>query len=167
MPFIDNSQRQFSINGYFPEWVQADTGCVPVIMGSTMAKLCRNKTIPTNIDLRTAANTTETVLGISRGEVTIVLLGQHGERMTVHCRILVNRHKATEVMLGQEGLRVAGCDINLFYDCLYFKPYVTIGSYHKASIPFLKGDTALRAAGCTILSARSATMVNSYTGLEV
>ena len=70
----------------------ADTGCVPVIMGSTMAKLCRIETISTDIVLRTAANTTETVLGISRGEVTIVLLGLHGEQMTVHFRVLVNRH---------------------------------------------------------------------------
>ena len=93
LPFIDNSKRQFSINGYFPERVLADTECVPVIMGSTMAKLCRIDTVPTDIVLRTAANTTETVLTISRGDVTIVLLGQHGERMTVHCRVLVNRHE--------------------------------------------------------------------------
>ena len=151
LPFIDNSQRQFSINGYFPEWVVADTGCAPVIMGSTMAKLCQIETDPTDIVLRTAANTTERVQGISRVAVIIVLLGQHGERMTVHCRVLVNTHETTEVMLGQEVLRVAGCDINLFDDCLYFKPYASIGLYHKAVIPFLKGDTALRAAGCTIL----------------
>ena len=58
-------------------------------MGSTMAKKCQIKTIPTDIVMRTAANTTETVLGISRGDVTIVLLGQHGKRMKVHCRVLV------------------------------------------------------------------------------
>ena len=40
LPFIGNNQRQFSIKKYFPKWVLADTGCVPVIMGSTMAKLC-------------------------------------------------------------------------------------------------------------------------------
>ena len=79
MPFNDNIQRQFSINGYFPEWVLADTGCVPVFMGSTMAKLCQIKTVPTDIVLRTAANTTETVQGVSRDAVTIVLLGKHGE----------------------------------------------------------------------------------------
>ena len=69
-------------------------------------------------------------------------------------------------MLGQEVLRVAGCDIGLF-DCLYFRPYAAIGSYHTAAIPFLKGDTALRAARCAILSTRLATIVSSYTGLEV
>ena len=37
-----------------------------------MAKQCRIETIPTDIVLRTPANTTEIVLGISRGEVTIV-----------------------------------------------------------------------------------------------
>ena len=114
-----------------------------------------------------AANTTGIVLGISRGDVTIMLLGQHGERMTVHCRVLVNRHETTEVMLGQEVLSVAGCDISLFDDCLYFRRLDVIGSYHKAAIPFLKGDTALRAAGYAILSAWSAMMVNSYRGLEV
>ena len=62
---------------------------------------------------------------------------------------------------------MAGCDISLLDDFLYFRPYAAIGSYQKAFIPFLKGDTALRAAGCTILSAQSATMVSSYTGLEV
>ena len=132
-----------------------------------MAKLCRIETVPRDIVLRTAANTTETVLGISRDDVTIVLLGRHGKRMTVHCRVLVNRHKTTEVMLEQKVLRSAGCDISLFGDCLYIRPYAAIGSYHKAVIPFIKGDTALCAAGCTILSAGSATMVSSYTGLEV
>ena len=63
--------------------------------------------------------------------------------MIVCCRVLVNMHKTTEVMLGQEVLRVAGCDISLFDDCLYFRPYASIGSYHKAVIPFLKGDLAL------------------------
>ena len=62
---------------------------------------------------------------------------------------------------------MAGCDISLFNDCLYFRLFAAIGSYHKAAIPFLKGDTALRAAGCAILSAPSATMVNSYTCREV
>ena len=73
----------------------------------------------------------------------------------------------TEVMLGQEVLRVAGSDISLFDDCLYFRPYASIGSYHKAVIPFLKGDSALWAAGCTILYARSATMVSLNTGLPI
>ena len=132
-----------------------------------MAKLCRIKTIPTDIVLRTAANTTETVLGISRGDVTIALLGQQGKRMTVHCRVLVNRHKTTEVMLRQEVIRVAGCDICLFDDYLFFRQYVAIGSYHMAVIPLMKGDTALCAAGCTILLAHSATMVSSNMGLDV
>ena len=101
MPFIDNSHRQFSINGYFPKWVLAYTVCVPVVMGSTMAKLCQIETVPTDVVLRTVANTTETVLGISRDDATIMLLGRHGKRMTVHCRVLVNRHEATEVMQGQ------------------------------------------------------------------
>ena len=70
-------------------------------------------------------------------------------------------------MLGQEVLRVAGCDITLFDDCLYFKPYASIGSYHKAVIPFLKGDNALRAAGCKFLFARSATMVSVNRGQVV
>ena len=95
-----------------------------------MAKLCRIETVPTDIVLRTAANTTETFLGISRGDVTIMLLGQHGERIKVHCRVLVNRHETIEVMLGQEVLRVARCDISLFDDSLYFIPYASIGSYH-------------------------------------
>ena len=132
-----------------------------------MVTLCRIEWIPTDIVLRTAANVTKTFIGVNRGYVTIVLLYQHGKRMTLHCRVLVNRHETTEVMLGQEVLRVAGCDISLLDDCLYLRPYGAIGSYHKAAIPFLKGDTALRAAGCTILSARSATMINSCTGLEV
>ena len=89
------------------------------------------------------ANTTETVLGISRDDVTIVLLGQHGKRMTIHRLVLVNRHKTTEAMLGQNVLRVAGFDISLFDDRLYLRPYASIGSYHMAVIPFLKGDTAL------------------------
>ena len=99
-------------------------------MGSTMAKLCRIETIPIYIILRTAANITETVVGISRGEVTIMLLGQHGKRMTLHCRVLVNRHETTEVMLGQEVLRVLCSDIRLFDDCIYFRQYASIGSYH-------------------------------------
>ena len=133
-------------------------------MCSNYQKVCRIETIPTDIVLRTAADTTETVLGISRGEVTIVLLGQHGERMIVHFRALVNRHETTKMMLGQDVLRVAGNDISLFDDCLYLKPYAAIGSYHKAAILFLKGDTALRAAGCAILSARSTTMINAIHG---
>ena len=70
-------------------------------------------------------------------------------------------------MLGQEVLRVAGCDISVFDDCLYFKPYAAIRSYQKTAIPFLKRDTALCAARCAILSTWSATMVSSYTGQEV
>ena len=100
MPLIDNYQIQFSINGYFPEWVLADTGYVPVIMGSTVARLCQIETVPTDIVMRTAANTTETVVGISRNDVTIVLLGQHGKRMTVHCRVLVNGHETTTIKQG-------------------------------------------------------------------
>ena len=87
--------------------------------------------------------------------------------MTVHCRVLVNIHETTEVMLGQEVLRVAGCEISLLDDCLYFRPYAAIGSYHKALIPFRKGDTTLREAGCTILLAWLAMLVSSYTGFEV
>ena len=109
-------------------------------MGSTMAKLCHIETVPTVIVLKIAANTTETVRGISRDTVTVVLHGQHTKRMIVHCRFLVNTNETTEVMLGQEVLRVAGCDINLFDDCLYLRPYASVGSYHKAAIPFLKGD---------------------------
>ena len=161
MPFIDNIKRQFSINRYFPEWVLADTRCVPVIMGSTMARLCRIETVPTDIVLRTAANTSKTVLGISQDKVTIVLLGQHGKRMTVHCRVLVNRHETTKVMLGEEVLRVAGCDINVLDDCLYFRPYAPIGSYHKVVIPFLPGDTAHRAATMVKLKHGSGNTVHS------
>ena len=91
----------FSINGYYPEWVLPDTWCVPVILGSTMAKLCQIEIVPTDIVLRTAANTTEIVQGISRDDVTIVLLGQHGQRMTVYCRNLVNGHETMEIMLRQ------------------------------------------------------------------
>ena len=69
--------------------------------------------------------------------------------------------------MGQEVLRVADCDIGLFYDCLYFRPYAAIGSYHKVVISIPKGITTLFATGCTILSARSTMMVSSYTGLEV
>ena len=110
--------------------------CVPVIMVSTVGKLCQIEPVPTNIVLRTAAKTTKTVQGISQDVVTVVLHGQHGKRMTVHRSVLVNRHETTEVMLGQEVLRVADCDINLFDGCLYFRPYAFIGSYHKAIIPF-------------------------------
>ena len=61
---------------------------------------------------------------------------------------------------------MAGCDISLFDDCLHFGPYASIGLYHKAVIPFLEGDSAPRAVGCTILSARSATMVSSNMGMD-
>ena len=100
-------------------------------------------------------------------DVTIKLLGQHGKRMIVYCRVLVNMHETTEEMLGQEVLRVACYDISLCNGCLYSRQYASIGSYHEAAISFLKGDTAIRAAGCTMLSARSATMVSLNTGLEV
>ena len=91
-------------------------------MGSTVIKLCQIETVPTDIVLRTAPSKTETVQGMSRDTVTVVLHGQHGEQMTVYCRVLVNKHETTEVMLGQEVLRVLGCDINHFDDCLYFRP---------------------------------------------
>ena len=80
---------------------------------------------------------------------------------------MVNRHETTKVMLGHEVLRVAGCDISLFDECLYFRPYASINSYHKEIIPFLEGDKALRATCCKILSAQSTTMVNTYTGLAI
>ena len=83
--------------------------------------------------------------------------------MTVNCRDLVNRHETIKVMLEKEVLRVAGCDISLFDDYLYFILYAYIGSYHKAVISSLKGDSALRATGCSILLV----MVSSYTGLAV
>ena len=60
-----------------------------------------------------------------------------------------------------------GCDISLFDDCLYFKPYASIGSYHKTGIPFLKGDKAPRAACCMVLLAGAAKIVNAYTRLLV
>ena len=63
------------MNGYLPEWVLTDTRCEPVIMGSTMVRLCQFETVPTDNVLRTVANTTETVRGISCDDVTIVLLG--------------------------------------------------------------------------------------------
>ena len=70
-------------------------------------------------------------------------------------------------MLGQEVLRVAGCDICFFDDNLYSRPYASLGSYHKAVIPFLKGDKALRGACCKIMLARSARMVHAASGLTI
>ena len=70
-------------------------------------------------------------------------------------------------MVGQGVLRVAGCDISLFDDCLEFGPYASIGSYHKGVIPFLKGDKAFTAAGRRNQYVRSAMMVNSMSALTV
>ena len=107
LPFIDNSLRQFSINRYFREWAHEETRCVPVILGSVMAKLCYITTLSTNIVLVTVANTVVTVQDINKSDITIVLDGQHGKHMTVRCCVLVNSWKTSKVMLGQEVLRVA------------------------------------------------------------
>ena len=120
-----------------------------------MARRCNIITAPTDIVLKTAANTVETVQGISKEDVTMVLHGRHGEHMTMRCRVVVNKHETEEVMLGQEVLQVAGCDISLSDECLYFRPYASIGSYHKAVILFVKSDTTLGEASCNIISAQA------------
>ena len=77
--------------------------------------------------------------------------------MRVRCRVLVNRHETTEVTQGQKIFRAARCDISLFDDFLFFRPYVAPASYNKTVISFLKRDKALRVASSKILSAHAAT----------
>ena len=73
----------------------------------------------------------------------------------------MNRHETKEAMLGKDVLQIAGYDISLFDNCLYFRPYESLGAYHKAQIPFPQGDKALRAAGGRIVVAKAAMLYRS------
>ena len=95
-----------------------------------MAALCHIETDPIDIQLETATNTLEGVKGVSLKDFKFVLKGQNSERMTVYCFVQVNRHETKEVMLGQDVLRVAGCNISLFDNSLYLCPYALHTTRH-------------------------------------
>ena len=69
----------FPLMGFFIEWLLANTRCVLVIMGSTLAKLCRIETVPADFALKTTTNTVDKVQGMSCDTVTVVLSEQHGK----------------------------------------------------------------------------------------